>query len=110
MENKEGKRKEAISKMKMDEKEYYNNVEKAKAVFEKKSDIQSMMIRELTIICKPLKRKQDGKMPTKKVELIQKYNEWKGRPVPSFDVSEYETNVDEDNTTSIDNKINTVEI
>ena len=96
--------------MKKDEKEYYNYIEKAKAVFEKKSVIQSITIQELTIICKPLKRKQDNKLPTQKVELIQKYNEWKGRPVPSFDVSEYETNVDEDNTTSIDNKINTVEI
>ena len=110
MENKEEKRKEAISKMKKDEKEYYDNVEKAKAVFEKKSDLQKMTIRELTIICKPLKRKEDGKMPTKKVELIQKYNEWNGRPVPSFDISEYETNVDDDNITSIDNEINTVEI
>ena len=110
MENKEEKRKEAISKMKKDEKEYYNNVEKAKAVFEKKSDIQSMTIRELTIICKPLKRKQDGKMTTKKVELTQKYNEWNGIPIPLFDVSEYETNVDDDNITSIDTKINTVEI
>jgi len=110
MENQEDKRKEAIAKMKKDEREYNDNVEKAKAVFEKKSELQSMTIRELTIICKPLKRKEDGKMPTKKVELIQKYNEWNGRPIPSFDVSEYETNVNNDNNNSIDNEINTVEI
>ena len=38
MENQGHKRKESITKMKKDEKEYYDNVEKGKAVFEKKSD------------------------------------------------------------------------
>ena len=86
MENIEDKTKEAITKMKKDEKEYYDNVAKAKEVFDRKTDLQSMTIRELAIFCKPLKRKEDGKMSTKKVELIQKYNEWNGRPIPSFDV------------------------
>jgi len=115
MENMEDKRKEAITKIKKDEKEYYDNVAKAKEVFDKKTDLQSMTIRELTIICKPLKRKEDGKMPTKKVELIQKYNEWNGRPIPSFNVSEYETdkNANNDNTGIIigtDNENNFVDI
>ena len=43
-----------------------------------------MTIRELTIVCKPFKRKTDGKMPNKKVDLIAKYNEWVGRPAPVF--------------------------
>ena len=46
-----------------------------------------MTIRELTLICKPLKRKGDGKMPNKKESLILKFKEWSGRPAPSFDVS-----------------------
>ena len=34
--------------------------------------------KELVIICKPLKRKEDGKMPIKKDQLILKYKEWSG--------------------------------
>ena len=94
-----------ITKIKNDEKEYNDNVAKAKAVFEKKSNLENMTIKELTIICKPLKRKEDGKMPTKKVDLIQKYKEWTGRPAPTFDVSEYDvvatdTIDDDDNNNS----------
>ena len=105
MENKKDKMNEMITKIKNDEKEYNDNVAKAKAVFEKKSNLENMTIKELTIICKPLKRKEDGKMPTKKVDLIQKYKEWTGRPAPTFDVSEYDvvatdTIDDDDNNNS----------
>lgn len=110
-ENQQEKKKEAIMKVKNDEKEYNDNVAKAKAVFEKKSDLNKMTIRELTIICKPLKRKEDGKMPTKKVELIQKFREWDGRPPPSFSVSEYEettTNDDNINDDSCSDEVNNI--
>ena len=43
-ENQEDKRKDAIEKNKKDEKEYNENVAKAKAVFEKKSNLQSLRI------------------------------------------------------------------
>ena len=72
--------------IKNDEKNYYEQVSKAEDVFNKKKTIESMTIKELTIICKPLKRKEDGKMPNKKDQLIQKYKEWSGRPTPSFKV------------------------
>ena len=56
-----------------------------------------MTIKELTIICKPLKRKEDDKMPNKKDQLIQKYREWSGRPTPSFNVDHLQDDTDENN-------------
>ena len=54
-----------IEKIKKDEATYNDQVKKAREVLAKKLTIESMTIRELTIICKPLKRKEDGKMPNK---------------------------------------------
>jgi len=84
-ENIEDKRKQVIDKMKREKDEYMKNVENATKVWEKKSELEKMTIRELTIVCKPLKRKSDGKMPNKKEELIAKFKEWHGRPTPVFD-------------------------
>ena len=82
---KEKKRKEN-EKTKKDEKIYLENVAKAQAILETNKALEHMTIKELTTICKPLKRKEDGKMPTKKNELIAKYHEWNGRPAPIFDI------------------------
>ena len=109
MENKQEKRNEMITKKKKnEEKEYNDNVAKAKAAFEKKNNLENMTIKELTIICKPLKRKEEGNISTKKVELInKKYKEWNGRPAPTFDVLEYgviaTSNNDNDNSTPNNN-------
>ena len=83
--NIEDKRKKTIDKMKKEKDEYMKNVENATKVWEKKSELEKMTIRELTIVCRPLKRKSDGKMPNKKEELIAKFKEWHGRPTPVFD-------------------------
>ena len=85
-ENLEEKNKQIIKKIKNDEKNYYEQVRQAEEVFNKKKTIETMTIKELTIICKPLNRKEDGKMPIKKDQLILKYKEWSGRPTPSFNV------------------------
>ena len=85
-ENLEEKNKQMIEKIKNDEKNYYEQVRQAEEVFNKKKTIETMTIKELTIICKPLKRKEDGKMPIKKDQLILKYKEWSGRPTSSFNV------------------------
>ena len=93
------KNEKEIQRIKKDELMYKEQVEKAREVFEKKTNIETMTIRELTTICKPLKRKEDGKMPNKKDQLILKYREWYGRPAPSFDVSHLmEDNNDERET------------
>ena len=81
------KNQKQIEKIQKDESAYNEQVKKAREVLEKKLTIESMTIRELKIICKPLKRKEDGTMPNKRDELINKYREWSGRPPPSFDVS-----------------------
>ena len=101
-ENEKQKKKEMIEKIKKDEKEYLENIANAKIVFEKKKDLKSMTIKELTIVCKPLKKKEDGKMPTKKKELIQKYKEWDGRPPPSFDVSKLVSDSNKANNLNVD--------
>ena len=86
-------------KIRKDEKIYHENVAKARAIFEKNKRLEDMTIKELTTICKPLKRKDDGKMPNKKNELIAKFNEWNGRPEPIFDIVE----IDEVSLDGIDN-------
>ena len=85
-ENEEKKKDQMIRKIKEDEAKYLIDVKNANLILEKKKDLNTMTIKELTIICKPLKRKTDGKMPTKKAALITKYNEWNGRPTPSFTI------------------------
>ena len=48
-------------------------------------DITKMSNKNLLVLLKPLKRKDDGPMPTKKQAMLQKYNEWKHRPPLTFD-------------------------
>ena len=93
-ENYDDKQKTAIKKIQKEEEEYKRNVSNAQKVFEKKGNIQQMTIKELTIICKPLKRKSDGAMPNKKNDLIAKYHEWVARPAPTFNYEDVELNVD----------------
>jgi len=76
-----------VEKIRKEERIYNENVKKAQEVFATKQTLQSMTIQELTLICKPLKRESDGKMPKKKESLIQKHKDWSGRPALSFDVS-----------------------
>ena len=77
--------KNARDKMRKEEQMYKINVQNAKEVFEKNIPIENMTIKQLTVICKQYTRKEDGKMPNKKDELIKKYKEWSGRPAPIFD-------------------------
>ena len=82
------------------EKTYTVNVALAEAVFAKNKSLDQMTIKELTTICKPLKRKEDGKMPIKKNELIAKFHEWNGRPKPNFnivDIDEVSSSNNDDN-------------
>ena len=86
-ENVEEKQRVLVEKIKKEERIYNENVKRAEEVFRMKPTIESVKIRELTLICKLLKRKGDEKMSNKKDSLILKYKEWSGRPAPSFDVS-----------------------
>ena len=82
------KRQNIIDKIKEDEKKYNTNYKYAEEVWAKKDKLEAMTIKELMTICKPLKRKYDGPIPKKKIELIAKYKEWHGRPTPTFDISD----------------------
>ena len=77
-----------IEKIKKEEAKYKKSVIAAERVWAKKDKVEDMTIKELTDVCKPLKRKEDGAMPKKKTELIAKYKEWYCRPAPIFDVSD----------------------
>ena len=98
--NLQEKKRKLNEKTKKDERIYHENVAKAKAVLETNKKLEDMTIKELTAICKPLKQKEDGKMPSKKNELIEKFREWNGRPAPIFDI------IDIDETLSNDIKHN----
>ena len=75
-----------IEKLRNEEIKYRKHVEAAERELSKKDKLENMTIKELTDICRPLKQKEDGAMPKKKTELIDKYRKWHGRPVPTFDV------------------------
>ena len=84
---------------------YKLNVEKANEIFSKNIAIENMTIKQLTIICKQYKRKEDGKMPNKKDELIKKYKEWCNWPAPNFDMMNDDVismDINEDNDIGID--------
>ena len=82
--------------MKRDEIQYNRNVENAERVFEKKRSIKNMSIRELTIVCKPLKKRDNGPMPNTKEALINKYKEWFGGQPPIFNSSQLENSMMDD--------------
>ena len=42
-------------------------------------------IAQLKVMLKPLKKKEDGAMPTLKAKMLEKYLLWKQRDPPSFD-------------------------
>ena len=83
--------------MKKEQQMYKINVQNAKEVLDNNIPLENMTIKQLMIICKQHKRKEDGKMPNKKDILIQKYKEWSARPAPTFD------DVDIDLTSMIEN-------
>ena len=109
-ENQEEKHRIAIDKIRNDEKVYNENVRKAEEVFDKKKTLENMTIKELTIVCKPLKRKEDGKMPNKKDQLIQKYREWFGRPTPSFNVDHLQDDTAGNNEVSQISELTNIDI
>ena len=65
-------------------------------------DIVKMTNKQLLIIIRPLKRKEDGALPSVKKVMLQKYEEWKMRPPPTFEDEEevsFLTSNEEDITT-----------
>ncbi len=71
------KKRALIEKQKSEEEKYKKYVKAAEKVWEVKEKLEDMTIKELTDVCRPLKRKDDGPMPKKKPELIAKYKVWK---------------------------------
>ena len=108
-ENHEEKIKNEIKKIKKDEIQHKKNVENAKKLFEKKGTIENMTIRELNIVCIPLKRKSDGPMSNKKEAFISNYKEWVGRSPPLFNICELENSMDDAIVTQVVNDNNDID-
>ena len=75
---------EANNKSKKDKNDYLESKKKAAEIFDRKLTVDKMTIAELKAVCKPIKRKNDGPMPTKKQDLLARFAEWSGRPEPEF--------------------------
>ena len=45
-----------------------------------------MTNKELTVLIRPLKRKEDGAMPTRETDLLSKYSLWKEHPHHMFEL------------------------
>ena len=79
---------------------YKLNVQKANELFAKNIALENMTTKQLKIICKQYKRKEDGKMPNKKDELLKKYKKWCNWPAPNFDMMNVDVmsmDINEDN-------------
>ena len=63
-----------------------------------------MTICELTIICKPSKSKEDGKMLNKQDKLMSKYKEWSSQSPSSFD----DSHLTDDHSINSESKYNEV--
>ena len=50
--------------------------------------LDSLSIKDLTLVVKPFKRNGDKALPKKKKELIELYEKWKLRPRRKFDYTE----------------------
>ena len=61
-------------------------------VLAKNKKLEDLTLKELKSPVKLYETKQDGAMPPKRQDLIQKYHLWKNRPTPLFpDVNSDET-------------------
>ena len=79
------KKNEEMKKKNKEEKAYLDLKEKADTILSSGKEIGKMSNKELSIILKSLKRNGDTRIPTKKTDMIQLYEEWKGRPPLVFD-------------------------
>ena len=99
--------KEKVTKRRKDREEYIkmqdavNRLMRATPV-----EVSKISNKNILVLLKALKRKDDGAMPTVKKAMLQKYNEWKDRPPLTFneidDEIGHETVINEDNTAAID--------
>ena len=77
------KKREIIEKEKMmkNQQAYQGMLDKAMFVHLLKLPVEKMTCKQLTAILKPLKTKDDPAMPTKKINLLVRYEQWKDHPV-----------------------------
>ena len=74
-------------KLKNERDAYLKLKEEAEVILQSGVAFEKMSIKNLKTLVKLHKTKSDGAMPTKKEALIQKYNQWKNRPAPVFNLN-----------------------
>ena len=80
-------------KIQKEERDYVELKRKADTLIASNPNIETLSNKDLNVILRSLKRKEDKKLPTKKKEMIQLYNEWKDRKERQFDYSVIKLNI-----------------
>ena len=80
-------------KIQKEERDYVELKREADTLIASNPNIETLSNKDLNMILRSLKRKEDKKLPTKKKEMIQLYNEWKGRKERQFDYSVIKLNI-----------------
>ena len=84
---------ELREKIQKEERYYVELKRKADTLIASNPNIETLSNKDLNVILRSLKRKEDKKLPTKKKEMIQLYNEWKDRKERQFDYSVIKLNI-----------------
>ena len=84
---------ELREKIQKEERDYVELKRKADTLIASNPNIETLSNKDLNVILRSLKRKEDKKLPTKKKEMIQLYNEWKDRKERRFDYSVIKLNI-----------------
>ena len=71
-------------KTKLEKEAYIEMKAEEGKVLAKNKKLEDLTLKDLKSLVKPYKTKDDGAMPSKRKDLIQKYHLWKNRPPPLF--------------------------
>jgi len=84
------KRKKDLERQKKqkEKKDYFELKHKADALLSSAKDVTKMSNKDLSTVLKSLKRNGDKRIPTKKMEMIRTYEEWKERKPLEFDTDD----------------------
>ena len=80
-------------KIQKEERDYVELKREADTLIASNPNIETLSNKDLNVILRSLKRKEDKKLPTKKKEMIQLYNEWKDCKQRQFDYSVLKLNI-----------------
>ena len=98
------KKTEEREKKQKEEKTYLELKEKADAILASGKEINKMSNKDLSIVLKSLKQNGDKRLPTKKIDMMKLYQEWKDRPPLVFDYGDELVNDEHEDDTENDSE------